>query len=129
MQTNSDRNRTMSNAATLTRLTRTAAKELVAREERNTGSRMAAYDRIASMIGASEHWLRKFVSGYETGLPLVTGYNILSLYESWCSRVDEKIQQEREQIAALRQEINAATPKAFGMVASSPSPQKTGEVA
>lgn len=60
---------------------RAAAKALVEREHRITLSKMVAYDRVASSVGVSAGWLRKFVGGYEAKPDLTVGFNILALHE------------------------------------------------
>ena len=60
---------------------RSAAKALVEREHRITLSKMVAYDRVASSVGVSAGWLRKFVGGYEAKPDLTVGFNIIALHE------------------------------------------------
>lgn len=102
----------MGSAANIASLTRSAAHALIEREERKTGSRMAAYENVAATIGASSSWLRKFVSG-EASIPII-GFNILSQYDRLCSRVELETENELAKISKLRGEINAATPRAIG---------------
>ncbi len=61
---------------------RRAAAGLVDREAAIVGSKMAAYERVAQMSGASPEWLRKFVGNYpEAKQPsFVVGCNLLLLY-------------------------------------------------
>lgn len=69
-----DRNRSIVEEA------RNAARALVDREARN-GGRMVAYLRVATMVGTSEIWIRRFVNGSPDASPnLVVGFNILQLY-------------------------------------------------
>lgn len=108
--------------------TRARAAFLVAREERSAGSRMAAYERVASLVGTSAEWLRKFIGRDERCKPsLVTGANIISLYETWCSRLDEKIAAEKAAIVALRQRIHETDPEGIRALASSLSQAKDAE--
>jgi hypothetical protein len=49
---------------------------------------MAAYERVAQMVGASELWVRRFVCGYSEAKPsLVVGFNILESYRRIATRV------------------------------------------
>ncbi len=107
-----DRNRTMNSASNIAALTRNAAFALVEREERRAGSRMIAYENVASKIGASSSWLRKFLRDDASVSTIV--FNILSQYESLCSRVELETENELAKIARLRGEIDAATPRALG---------------
>lgn len=61
MRTKADRKRTMTSPAQTLEQAREIAAEMVAKEERACGSRMAAYDRVARKIGGSASWLRKLV--------------------------------------------------------------------
>ena len=90
----------MINTATVTNLTRSRAHALVERAERQTGSRMAAYEMVAQTIGASPGWLRKLIKGYEAKEPRATIYeNIRAHYEAFCNRVE---QENRNDEALLR---------------------------
>lgn len=109
--------------------TRSMAVVLVQRTERNTGSRMAAYDAVASSVGVSSSWLRDFIGRNPRVKPdLVVGFNIRTLYRQWCSRVEQEIENERDIIAALQGPIDAADFSALDMVAdttgTSPPPKK-----
>jgi len=65
---------------------RSAARALVDREARN-GGRMVAYFRVASMVGTSEVWIRRFISGSPDASPnLVVGFNILQQYQRIASK-------------------------------------------
>lgn len=118
----------MSDAAIINGVRR-RARFLVEREERITGSRMLAYERIASAVGASADWLRYFIAGNDKAKcpNFVVGTNIFCLYQSWCERVDEKMADERGAIEALKAEINAATPKALATLAASSREKTAGE--
>ena len=66
------------------------AKILVEREEIRSQSRMIAYDRVGSQVGASGMWVRRFVKGYEgAGLTFIVAQNIVALYDGVCSRIEE----------------------------------------
>lgn len=83
---------------------RRAAKILVEREEIRTQSRMVAYDRVGSSVGASGMWVRRFVKGYEgSGLNFAVAQNILAFYDSVCTSVETNNERLR------RDESHAAT--------------------
>jgi hypothetical protein len=99
----------MSKAAQMTALTREAAQMWVEREERRTGSRMAAYHAVASMFGASPDWLRKFIKGDEAKQPdWVIGWNILSAYQRLCERIERETENDLAVARNLRRKIDAA---------------------
>lgn len=84
-------------------VTRAQATELVARAERNTGSRMAAYEQVARTVGTSSGWIRKFVRGYEAKEPRATLYeNIRANYEALCARVEQENRADELRLMALR---------------------------
>jgi hypothetical protein len=125
----SDQKRTMT-TADITTLTRSAAATMVQRRERDSGSRMAAYEQVASMVGVSSSWLRKFIGRSPDAKPsLVTGFNILALYDRMCSRVETEIANERAKIAALRDQIHAAIPSTARLDNRSLPTQANGEEA
>lgn len=98
----------MSTAVQNTVLTRTVAHALVERAERQTGSRMAAYQMVAQTVGTSAGWLRKFINGQESKEPgWTTGWNILDQYNRICSRVELEIETERVKHQALKEKIDA----------------------
>jgi hypothetical protein len=110
----------MSNVSTAA-LTRDAASYLVKRAEYQTGSRMVAYEMVASTVGTSASWLRKFLAGREAKEPgWTTGWNILDQYSRICDRVEAEIETERTKILALKGQIDAAT-AAFDRVVESSS--------
>jgi hypothetical protein len=89
--------------------TRNVANALVERAERQTGSRMAAYEMVAQTVGTSSSWLRKFIKGQEAKEPgWTTGWNILDQYSRICDRVEAEIETERAKILALKEQIDAA---------------------
>lgn len=109
MRAKSVRKSPMSTAPTAA-FTRSVASALVERAERQSGSRMAAYEMVAQTIGTSASWVRKFVTGRdEVKEPGWTvGWNILDQYNRICSRVEAEIEAERAKILALKDEIDAA---------------------
>lgn len=79
---------------------RKCTKILVEREWINTRSRMVAYDRVGSQVGASGAWIRRFVNGYEgAGLSWIVGQNIIAMYDQACSRVENNNENIRRDIA------------------------------
>lgn len=101
--------------------TRRMATLLVERQERVTGSKMTAYDDIASAIGASSSWLRDFIGRSPRVKPdLQVGWNIITQYRKWCARIEKEIENERALIAALRGPIDAVDLSALDLVARAP---------
>ena len=100
----------------VTALTRSAAQALVEREERTTGSRMVAYVNVASMVGVSAEWLRKFVKqhGEAKSPDLEVGFNIMAVYDRVVSRIDANTQKVAAENAALRKQIHAVVPRSLG---------------
>ena len=118
----------MSKAADMTALTRNVAADWVAREERMTGSRMAAYKIVAQQVGASPSWLRKFIHGDEAKQPNWTvGWNLLTAYERLCARVEQNAENERAITRALERKIHAATCGALGLVDGAPKAKTHSE--
>lgn len=131
MPTISDRKQPMNSACQITELTRAAAEELVSYEERRTGSRMAAYVDVASAVGATASWVRKFIGRSPDAKPgLVVGINILRLvYNDLCTRVEQERDNERARLVALREQIDAAFPGPLGMVVRTPRAATDGTLA
>lgn len=109
---------TMTKAGEMTALTRSAAASLVDREERRTGSRMAAYEAVAAMIGASPAWIRSFVDGRAKQPGWITGWNILAVYGRICARIERAEELERAKATAIKGRIDAVLAGADRMVAS-----------
>lgn len=117
----------MSNAAIVSGLTRSAAHALVERAERQTGSRMAAYEQVAQTVGTSAEWLRKFIKATEAKTPDWTvGWNLLDQYNRICARVDQEIETERSKILALKRKIDAATSPVARMVENAARAEAVG---
>lgn len=111
--------KTMSSAAHIIETTRRATAALVEREERRVGSRMVAYEIVASTVGASSSWIRKFVGRCPSLKPdLVIGFNIVRAYETLCTRVEQELENERSRAAALRVELHEAFPGLMEFVES-----------
>jgi hypothetical protein len=98
-------------AAALNSITRSALGALVDREERRTGSRMAAYEVVAQTIGASSSWVRAFLSRSEGAKePRITLFqNIRASYENLCSRVEQENRADELRLKLIKGEIDAVT--------------------
>jgi hypothetical protein len=107
----------MSTAATTPR---SAAQFLVERAERQTGSRMVAYEMVAQTVGTSADWIRKFVNGTGAKEPGWTiGWNLIEhCNRVLCTRVEQEIDKERSKAEALKREIDAVTSPIGRVVAS-----------
>lgn len=82
-----------------------AARGLVDRERRATGSKMIAYENVARAVGSTPEWIRKFVKNNEGKEPgLSVGFKILDLYNRVCLRVERATEKE----LTLKGEIDAA---------------------
>jgi hypothetical protein len=91
--------------------TRNRVAYLVEREQRNTGSRMVAYENVAAQLGKSSVWVRRIVKGYADAAPdFVTGLNIVALYDRICSRVEANEAAELARSARAKDEFYAANP-------------------
>jgi hypothetical protein len=108
-----------------------AARFLVERVERQTGSRMAAYEIVAQTVGTSADWIRKFVNGNgsEAKEPRFTvGWNLIEhCNRVLCTRVEQELDKERSKIEALRKELDAVTSPVDRMVASAQRAQTLGK--
>lgn len=109
MAPNDGRKSPMSTAALSTNISRIAAQFLIARAERQTGSRMAAYEIVAKNVGTSAEWLRKFINGSEAKEPKWSvGWSLIDhCNRVLCTRVEQEMDQERSQILALKRDIDA----------------------
>jgi hypothetical protein len=118
----------MSTAAATSSLTRTAAQFLVERAERQTGSRMAAYHKVAQNIGTSADWLRKFIKGSEAKEPGWTvGWNLIEhCNRVLCTCVELEMEKERSRIETLKRELDAATSAVNRVVATAQGAQAPG---
>lgn len=97
------------NSASITSLTRSRANALVERAERQTGSRMAAYEMVAQTVGVSPGWLRKLIKGYEAKEPRATIYeNIRANYEAFCNRVELENEIDEARLRLLAGNPNAS---------------------
>jgi hypothetical protein len=110
----------MLSAADLTEQTRPFVVGLVEREVRHTGSRMAAYDRVASMVGVSASWLRKLTGRRPVTIEAHEYINLARAYRALCERIEREAETERQRAITLREKINAALESDCGLVESAP---------
>ena len=112
----------MSTAVTTPRI---AAQFLVERAERQSGSRMVAYEMVAQTVGTSSDWLRKFVNGTGAKEPGWTvGWNLIEhCNRVLCTRVEREIDKERSKAATLKREIDAVSSPIDRVVASAQGAQ------
>lgn len=76
-------------------------KVLVEREWIRSQSKMVAYDRVGSQIGASGMWVRRFVKGYGgAGLTHIIAQNIIARYREICSSIERGNEKMRAENAA-----------------------------
>lgn len=115
----SERKSAMTDAATMTRLTRSALSVGVEKEQRALGSRMAAYERVAATVGASASWVRDFLSNSQRAKQpdWTVGWNILSAYGAMCERVERAAEKEVVRAHELKREIDAVTESVLQVVA------------
>lgn len=102
-------------------ISRSATIALVRREERNTGSRMVAYDRVSQMVGMSSEWVRAFAAGRLKEPGLTVGFNLMMIYRNVCERVEQAAEQER----IIREQIDAAL-AGIGVVVEGAAPETSG---
>ena len=92
---------------------RNLATLTVAKLEPVYGSKMLAYEKVASVIGVSASWVRKFVTVPGTPEPRWSvGFALVVYYRSLCDRVDVQVNRQRREIAKIIGEINEADPLA-----------------
>jgi hypothetical protein len=117
----------MSTAATTPRA---AAQFLVERAERQSGSRMVAYEMVAQTVGTSADWIRKFVNGTGAKEPGWTiGWNLIEhCNRVLCTRVEQEIDKERSKAEALKREIDAVT-SPIGRVVAGAAPAQAASTA
>lgn len=106
-----DRIKPMSDVAHMTSLPRSTVELWVRREQQRTGSRMVAYKNIASAVGTSASWVRKFYSGSpEVKEPSWSiGVKIITAYGQTCERLDRLAEAEQAEAQNLKRLIHAAT--------------------
>jgi hypothetical protein len=119
----------MSNAAQMTALARTALGSWVEREERRTGSRMVAYEIVASTVGTSADWVRKFLGRSDKAKEpsWTVGWNILTAYQRIIGRVEAWERLEQERSAELKRQIDEVTSRAMEMAESTAGAKAPGK--
>jgi hypothetical protein len=117
MRAKTFRKRTMTTAEDTIEKARPFVLALVQREERNSGSRMAAYERVASLVGVNPSWLRKLL-GRQPGIVLAAHelINISSAYRSLCERIEAEAERERRLAAVMRKQADEILEGDLGMV-------------
>jgi hypothetical protein len=100
--------RRMLTRADMTHETRAYVVALIERERKILGSRMSAYERIASMVGVSSDWLQKIIGRRFCEVEAHEFLNIQFAYERLCSRVERAADHEEQRVAALQGRTNAA---------------------
>jgi hypothetical protein len=118
----------MSSAASIIEPTRSMAAHLVRRAEQESGSRMEAYQSVASAVGATPDWIRKFIGGsVKAKEPKATVWvNIIRHYDRICSRIDQAADNERELSRKIRGQLNAAAGSALAVVESAAGAEAAG---
>ncbi|RAI28741.1 hypothetical protein [Rhodoplanes serenus] len=109
----------MSSTADVLDTARDMAAALVRRAERDTGSRMSAYERVGAAVGVSASWIRKFVAGDPGAkrVSFVAGLAIVNQYRRLCERIEAEAEAERTRANALMRDFDAATSGALDVVA------------
>ena len=117
----------MMTTAAITSLTRARAYALVERAERQTGSRMAAYEMVAQTVGVSSSWLRRLIKGYEETEPRASLFeNIRVNYESLCSRVEQENELDEQRLRLLARKPNEIDEGALAQAGSKNQIKKGG---
>jgi hypothetical protein len=121
--------RKMVNAADTLEQARPWAVALVENQERNAGSRMAAYERVASMVGVSPSWLRKLIGRAPEVKEIATHetMNLAAAYSALCLRIEAAAERERQAAAAMRRQADAIVQGDLGVVASAEAARRHGE--
>jgi hypothetical protein len=87
---------------------------LVDRDERHSGSRMAAYERVAGTVGVSSRWVRRLLSRQLSEIAAHEYLNICRAYRSLCERIEAEAEHERRVAVALRRDADEALASALG---------------
>ena len=87
---------------------RPLASALIDHKRRETGSKMTAYERVASSVGGSASWLRKLL-GRQPNVDLAAHQymNIVALYRKLCERIEAEAENERRKLEALMDHADA----------------------
>lgn len=90
------------------------AAALVERQERQTGSRMGAYEQVAAMVGVSASWLRKLIGRQNVVIEAHEFLNLAQAYRSLCERIEAAAEAERNRARELRSQADEAVESALG---------------
>lgn len=127
MRTKRAQGQSMFSSVDMLEKARPFASALVEHQERRTGSRMAAYEGVASWVGVSSSWLRKLLGRQPVDLGAHEYLNIVHAYRSLCERIEERAAHERQLATALRGQADEAIQSALGVVDRVPGPQESGK--
>jgi hypothetical protein len=116
VRTKPDRKRTMMTAADIMDQARPWAADLVRCEEQRIGSRMTAYERVASTVGVSSSWLRKLIGRQSVALAAHEYLNLALAYRKLCERIEAEAENNKRRAVAARESINASLASASIMV-------------
>lgn len=106
-------------SASLLRVVRLMAVVLIIVQELRLQSRMLAYQDTGLLVGASPHWMRRFVRGDgDASLSFPVGLNIIAWYGALCQRVETSNYRTAQRLAELQREIHAAYPRALAEIFS-----------
>lgn len=115
MLSKTDKDQSAMSATLLIANVRIAARTLVRREEYRVGSRMVAYENVASEIGASGSWLRQFIGrAPHVSLSFVVGMNILERYYQLCGHVEDIAEQMQHETHESDLELAECVYRALG---------------
>jgi len=91
---------------------RDATGWLVRKETDRVGSKMLAYEAVASKVGKSPSWVRKLLSrNPDAKLDVPTWLNIRQHYEHLCERVEADAARLKVELHSLKDEIDAVDPR------------------
>src|SRR4051794_73932 len=103
------------------------AGAIVKKLEPVCGSRMLAYEEIATAIGLSASWVRKFITVDGTPEPRWSvGCALRRYYEDVCDELDRKADLERDQITEIMGRLHEADPVARAIPIPSFLPDRPG---
>lgn len=91
---------------------RDATEWLVRKETDRVGSKMLAYEAVASKVGRSPSWVRKLLGRHpDAKLDVPTWLNIRRHYEHLCERVEADAARLKAELHSLKDEIDAVDPR------------------
>jgi hypothetical protein len=126
VRTKADRNQTMMTAVDIMNQAHPWAADLVRYEEQRIGSRMTAYERVASTIGVSASWLRKLIGRQSVELAAHEYLNIALAYRKLCERIEAEAENNRRRAVAAMESINATLASASIVVADETREDSSG---